>query len=140
MAGGKQRAPQALQGGATVPGRGRPRIERDEKTAEQVRRMAQVGLSQDDIATVVGISKHTLLALYADDIGKGAAEARAAIGNRLFAKAVTEGDTASLIFLAKTRLGMRETSRAEIEVTQGQRRLQDMSDDELLQIVERGRK
>lgn len=102
--------------------------------------MAQVGLSQDDIATVVGISRHTLTALYADEISKGSAEARAAIGNRLFSKAVNEGDTTSLIFLAKTRLGMREVSRAEIEVTQGQRRLEDMSDDELLQIVERGRR
>lgn len=92
---------------------GRPAIKYDPKEAAQVLECSQNGVPQKDIASILGMSSVTMLKLYGEDYRRGAAIAKAKIGAKLFQRAM-EGDTAVLIFCAKTRLGWRETSRLEL--------------------------
>lgn len=93
---------------------GRPPKERNEEHAKMAGAMSQYGVPQEDIACVLGMSVPTLQRLYGEELARGKAIAKQRIGRRLFEKAVNEGDTTALIFMAKTQLGWRETSRMEV--------------------------
>jgi len=85
----------------------------DEKEARQVEAMAAVGITQEDIALVLGMNFKTLTRLYSEAWKRGKVKANAKVGERLYKKAVEDGDTASLIFWAKTQMGWRETQRVD---------------------------
>ena len=91
----------------------RPAHKKSEEKARLVRVMAQYGAPQEDIAHEVGISVDTLTKYYAQEYASGKAHADVVIRQTIFEKAVKQKDTACLIFLCKTRLGMRETTRPE---------------------------
>lgn len=98
---------------------GRPRIPRNEDHAQMAQAMSQYGVPQEDIARVLGMSVETMQRLYGEEMGRGKAVAKQRIGRRLFEKAVNEGDTTALIFLAKTQLGFREVQRMEMTSPDG---------------------
>lgn len=85
----------------------------DETTARQVEQMAQFGLPHDQICAVVDMSKHTLYKYYRVELTKGAARANLKVAQRLYVKAVEEGDTTALIFWAKCRMRWSTESREE---------------------------
>ena len=84
--------------------RGRPAIKYNKETAKQVQAMAQYGVPQDKIALLVGIAPMTLVRLYRNEIDRGSTTANLNIVKTLYQKAMG-GDTASLIFWCKARLG-----------------------------------
>lgn len=72
--------------------------------------MAAVGIPQDDIARIVGISAPTLRKHYRDELDLGATKANARVGQNLWRQA-TKDDfraTTAAIFWAKTRMGWKE--------------------------------
>lgn len=81
--------------------------------AEKVQSMAQYGLTQDQIADVMGIAKNTLRKLYLKELTTGANLACMAVGKRLFEKCM-DGDTTALIYWTKARMGWKDKTSLEI--------------------------
>lgn len=71
----------------------------------------------DQIAKMIGISKPTLYAHYADELKTGMAELGYRVGQRLLQIAFQDDDRraalAATIFLAKTKFGYREKDRPD---------------------------
>ena len=84
-----------------------------EEGRRQVEDMSGYGVRQEVICKVMRVSLPTLHKYYRDELDAGDGRAQAAIGEALYDKAVVGRDTASLIFLAKVRLGFKETTRVE---------------------------
>ena len=83
----------------------------DEKRAI-VRTLAKYGVRQYDIAVQIGVTKCTLLKYYRDDLDAGMAEAAEGLAKTAYQMAM-DGDVRMMIFLLKTRLGYKETTRVE---------------------------
>lgn len=90
---------------------------------EQVKAMVGYGIKYDAIAAVVknphtgkGISKHTLINSFPDELAEGASIANAAVAQSLFNKATGRGVGAvtAAIWWEKTRTGMKEVSKLEV--------------------------
>ena len=81
--------------------------EKTEKNASLVKGFAAVGLPHEQIATYLQIDKVTLYAHFREELDNGMIEANSQIAKTLFNKAIS-GDTASLIFWAKVRMGWSE--------------------------------
>ena len=77
-----------------------------------VEHYCSIGYTQDQIAALMNTSDVTLRLHYADELKNGALKVNAQVGGKLFQKAMG-GDTASLIFWAKTRMGWKETANLE---------------------------
>lgn len=103
---------------AETPKKGRPPVKRQEDVAKQVQALAQYGVPVKDIAAYIGMSKDTMAGLYREELDRGQAVANAQVGKRLYEKCM-KGDTASLIFWAKTRMGWRETQHLDVSNTDG---------------------
>ena len=86
-----------------------------DENRKKVEQLAGVGLPQKDIAVLIedGIAIETLRKYYMRELDLGSAKASAKVGNALFTKCM-DGDTTSLIFWAKTRMGWKEISVNEI--------------------------
>src|SRR3954462_9023559 len=83
-------------------------------TAEQrktVRAMIGFGITQADIATVIGIDPKTLRLYYATEIANGAIEANAQVAQSLFQAATKGKNMTAAIWWTKTRMGWKETVR-----------------------------
>jgi hypothetical protein len=88
-----------------------------EPTDEQrrlVKTLSGIGVPQDDICALVGVSKPTLHKHYRSELDVGLAEANAKIAETLFKQATT-GNTTAAIFWAKSRMGWRE--KQDVQVT-----------------------
>ena len=83
----------------------------DEKRAI-VRALAKYGVRQHDIAVQIGVAKGTLIKYYSEDLDAGMAEAAEGLAKTAYQMAM-DGDVRMMIFLMKTRLGYRETTRIE---------------------------
>jgi hypothetical protein len=81
-------------------------------TRFQVHWGTQIGAPQEKLAELLGIDKKTLRKHYREELDSGRLNADTKLAARIYKKAM-DGDTACLIFLAKTRLGWTETSRHE---------------------------
>ena len=90
---------------------GRPPFKPTEEHREQVKLMTSLGIPQDRICRVIGISVPTLEKHFRDEIDLGAVEAHVKVGKFLFDKAQT--DLPAAFFYAKTRMGWREKDREE---------------------------
>ena len=124
----------------TKPKRGRPFKERSEDLAKQVLAAAQFGIRHEDIAHALGMCVETLNRLYSEELKKGGALANLQVAQRLYKKATEEGDTSAMIFWLKTKAGWRETSHQEIDLTTRERSLQEMSDAELVTLLNKVKK
>ena len=79
----------------------------DEAMRERVRYLAGVGVSQDDIARIIGCAPKTLRKRFRDELDRGVAEANATVCGYLFA-AAKAGNISAIIFWLKTRAQWRE--------------------------------
>ena len=79
---------------------------------EKVRYLAGLGVSQDDIAKIIGCAPKTLRKGFRDELDRGVAEANATISGYLFA-AAKAGNIAAIIFWLKTRAHWRERAAAD---------------------------
>ena len=84
----------------------------DKTTRDTVTLHATVGTPQEDIARVLGIDAKTLRKYYRKELDLSAIEANATIGGTLFNKAKA-GDTTSMIWWTKTRMGWSEKKQLE---------------------------
>lgn len=83
----------------------------DEKRAI-VRALAKYGVRQYDIAVQIGVTKGTLVKYYSAELDAGMAEAAEGLAKTAYQMAM-DGDVRMMIFLLKTRLGYKETTRVE---------------------------
>ena len=81
---------------------GRPKKELDE---EVIARLSQIGCTQEEIGSVVGISARTLQRRYADLVAENKNKGKASLRKVLWKKAL-KGDPKLLIWLSKNELGM----------------------------------
>lgn len=90
----------------------------NEADAKVVEKLAGVGFPQESISAEIDCCVETMLKLYDKEFRKGQARANGRIAGKLFAKAM-EGNTAALIFWAKTHMGWRETAHLELSSPDG---------------------
>ena len=79
----------------------------NEAMSEKVRYLAGLGVSQDDIANIIGCAPKTLRKRFRDELDLGMAEGIATIAGCLFL-AAKAGNVTVQIFLMKTRAHWRE--------------------------------
>jgi hypothetical protein len=91
---------------------GRPRHIPSAASRERVVVSSGLGIPNDQIAAILGISLTSLLKYYESDIRLGRAKASAEIADSLFNKA-KNGDTAALIWWTKAQMKWTETQRHE---------------------------
>lgn len=84
-----------------------------DETRAQVSALRGVGLTGEEIATFMGVSRQTLYNHYKDELDKGAVRTNAAVARALYTNAVTNNNVAAQIFWCKVRLGWKETSTVE---------------------------
>lgn len=125
-------------------------MRRYKPTAEQrrtVKTMSGFGVPHTDIATFLEIDPKTLRKHFREELDRGMTEANAKVAQSLFQMATQGKNVAAAIFWMKARAGWRD--RPELDRLSGGiqprhvitdvPRLEDMTDEELLRIVARGR-
>lgn len=90
----------------------------DEKRAI-VRALAKYGVRQYDIAVQIGVTTKTLTKYYSPELDAGMAEAAEGLAKTAYQMAM-DGDVRMMIFLLKTRLGYKETTRVECSGPDGE--------------------
>lgn len=90
---------------------GRPSHKPTDATRKQVETLAGFGITEDDIAMSLEISKPTLIKHYRRELDMGHIKANSAVAQSLYKKATGEGASAvtAAIFWLKTRAGWKET-------------------------------
>jgi len=81
---------------------GRPNKKVDEKV---IANLSQIGCTQEEIGSVVGISARTLQRRYADLVAENKNKGKASLRKKLWEKAL-KGDPKLLIWLSKNELNM----------------------------------
>ena len=81
---------------------GRPKKELDE---DIIAKLSQIGCTQEEIGSVVGISARTLQRRYADLVAKNKNIGKSSLRKKLWEKAL-KGDPKLLIWLSKNELNM----------------------------------
>lgn len=87
--------------------------------AKVVRTLSAYGVPEEDIASELEMCVETMHRLYSKELRAGRVKADTKIRQTLYDKAVNQGNTACLMFICKTRLGMRETNRLEMTSPDG---------------------
>jgi len=92
--------------------RGRPPHVPTDRDRRQVEVMTGLGLTQEQIGKILGVSEDTLQRHYADEIANGVAKANVQVAQNLFNIATSRdsGAVAAAIFWMKTRGKWRETN------------------------------
>ena len=83
-----------------------------EKQRQDVKNMAAVGITQEDIVKVIRVDLKTLRKHYRVELDESLVKANAQIGGALFAKA-KGGDTSAIIWWEKTRAGKSDIARID---------------------------
>ena len=91
-------------------GAGRPKINIDINILSS---LAQIGCTQEEMASVVGISARTLQRNYAEIVDKNREKGKASLRKKMWDKAVTKDNTNMQIWLSKNYLGMKDRSVTE---------------------------
>ena len=84
---------------------GRPRINID---LDIVGNLASIGCTQEEIASVVGVSARTLQRNYAEIIDRFKNKGKASLRKKMWDKAIKKDNTHMQIWLSKNELGMKE--------------------------------
>ena len=106
-----------------------------EKTRHTVFQASGMGITQENIATLIGISVDTLAKYYDHELKNGKADAHLAIAKTLYHKAVHDKDTASLIWWTKSQLRWSETVKNEVIASVATVSADKLSDDQLASII-----
>ena len=87
----------------------------DERDLKRVRTMVGMGMTQNEICAIIGVSKPTLHKYYRADLDVGAAEANAAVAQSLFKQATNpdKPNVVAAIFWLKARAGWRDADPRE---------------------------
>jgi hypothetical protein len=95
--------------GGRREGSGRPEFQPTDEERQMVERLSGVGLPYHNICALIrnGIDDETLTKHFRKEIDRGKAKANAKVGGALYTKAMG-GDTASMIFWAKTQMRWKE--------------------------------
>ena len=88
---------------------GRPKKELDE---EVIARLSQIGCTQEEIGSVVGISARTLQRRYAELLEENKNKGKASLRKKMWEKAM-KGDPKLQIWLSKQYLGMKDRTVTE---------------------------
>ena len=86
---------------------GRPKINID---LDIVGNLASIGCTQEEIASVVGVSARTLQRNFADIIDRFKNKGKASLRKKMWDKAIKKDNTHMQIWLSKNELGMKERS------------------------------
>jgi predicted DNA-binding protein (UPF0251 family) len=92
----------------------RPPHKRTDEEAEAVRMMAAVGISQENIAKVIGIDIKTMTKYYREEIDTAWIKANAKVGGSMYNKAIG-GDVQAQKYWMGCRAGWKETASVEVE-------------------------
>jgi len=87
---------------------------------KQVQEASGLGLPQDQICALVGISDVTLRKHYESELAMGKAKASAAVAKTLFNKATVGQDTTAMIWWTKAQMRWSETVRQELTGKDGE--------------------
>ncbi len=113
---------------------GRPRFVKDPAVSQLVELHTAMGTPEDELSEIVKIPIRTLTKHFRDELRLGHAKANAKVAARLYKKAL-DGDNACMIFWLKTRAGWRETNNVNHFGTVGLKRVDDLTEEELLAIA-----
>jgi hypothetical protein len=80
----------------------------------EVETLAGYGVTQDDIALIIGITTKPLRAHYRTELDRGKATANAKMGQNLFQMGMN-GNVAAAIFWAKSQMGWSEKQRIDVQ-------------------------
>jgi hypothetical protein len=89
-----------------------PRFKPTEDQRELVKRAAACGLTNEQVANVLGVSEATVKKYFALELHTSSDKANMAVAGALF-KSAMGGNVTAQIFWCKTRLGWRETTTLE---------------------------
>jgi hypothetical protein len=106
----QKKSAQSLEAPIKKPGK-KPFVPTD-KDRLQVERMVGFGITQDQIAKIMGIGESTLKKYFADELSNGVSRVNSAVAQNLFSIATSRdpGSVAAAIFWMKTRGRWRETN------------------------------
>ena len=99
-----------VNGVKKLNGVGRPKILIDVKS---IARLAQMGCTQEEIGSVVGISARTLQRNYADIVWANREKGKASLRKKMWDKALTKDNTNMQVWLSKNYLGMKDRTVTE---------------------------
>ena len=101
----------------------KPPFQPTRENREMVTLLSSMGVPQDDISKVVGISKMTLVKYFREELDTAAIRANAKVAGTLFKAATNpEGGSSSVtaaIFWLKTRARWKETAAVELSGADG---------------------
>ena len=86
------------------------------ETRAIVEKNSGFGLPKRMIATLIGVNEKTMEKYYEKELREGEAKANGLVAGTLFKKCM-EGDTASILFWHKCRMGFREKDREEAKTS-----------------------
>ena len=94
---------------------GRPVHVKQDQISDNVKFLAGIGLTENDIAKVSGISTPTLLKYYREELDVGHVQVNANVAKSLYKKAISDKpqSVAAAIFWLKARAGWKEINRHE---------------------------
>lgn len=95
---------------------GRPYLKISEQDRGEIKRLAGLGLTVEEIATIKGISARTLYNRCAAEMKEGKTSAKALVISRLMQN-IKDGKEASIFFYLKTQCGWKETQVIEGDVS-----------------------
>jgi hypothetical protein len=106
----KEKSAQSLAAPIKRPGK-QPFVPTDQDR-QKVERMVGFGITQDQIAKIMGIAESTLKKYFADELANGVSRVNSAVAQNLFSIATSRepGSVAAAIFWMKTRGKWRETN------------------------------
>ena len=117
------------------------------ESREKVKMLKLVGATDEQVGRILGVSVDCLVEHYRQDLDDGKAEVLGKVAQTLYQKAL-DGDVTSCIFILKTKA--RWSERIEVDApsqyktliidTSTQRSMDDYSDEELIAIIEEGRR
>lgn len=84
------------------------------ESKKQVSAMVSFGIPQEEICNVLDICKNTLYKHYRSELDTAATVANTKVASMLFEKCMN-GDTSSIIFWMKTKMGWKETMVNEMQ-------------------------
>ena len=89
---------------------GRPKKELDK---DIIAKLSQIGCTQEEIGSVIGISARQLQRRYADLVADNKNKGKASLRKKMWDKAVKKDNTHMQIWLSKNYLGMKDRTQTE---------------------------
>lgn len=87
-----------------------------ERDREDVERYASLGITQEEIGSILGIHRHTIQKHLSEEFKRGKAKANAKVAKSLFTKATQKDDVTAQIFWLKTQARWSERVEHVIEM------------------------